>query len=197
MTTTVNGCVSFWKKVIVCGFALSRTVNSSCSRFGTRRPWLSRTVAGTDTICVVALKVGVSCPAATVKVAATRIAIVVKLRMESAYLIFRRRGGGSWPEYDFPHAYSLYCRWTSHFPCVFVPGAATSRPGRRRQDWGPHSDGPGAGRPLEAGGSGRKSPDRPSHLRRTQGRSRRHHRGLAHRADGEGERRQQRGLRQG
>src|SRR5215510_8197622 len=99
MTTTVNGCVSFWKNVIVCGFALSRIVNSSCSRFGTRRPWLSRTVAGTDTIWVVALNVGVSCPAATVKVAATRIAINVKVRMESAYLIFRRRGVGRRPEY--------------------------------------------------------------------------------------------------
>jgi hypothetical protein len=41
------------------------------------------------------LKVGVSCPAATVKVAATSIAIVVKVRMKSAYLIFGRRARGA------------------------------------------------------------------------------------------------------
>src|SRR5262245_16963370 len=70
-------------------------VNSSCSRFGTRRPWASSTVAGTDTIWVVALKVGVSCLAATVKVAATSITIVVRVRMNSAYLIFGRRVGGA------------------------------------------------------------------------------------------------------
>ena len=38
ITTTVKGCVSFWKSVIACGFPLSRIVKSSISRFGTSRP---------------------------------------------------------------------------------------------------------------------------------------------------------------
>src|SRR5262245_4207529 len=145
MTTTVNGCVSFWKNVSGCGLPLSRMVNSSCSRFGTRRPWASRTVAGTDTIWVVTLKGGFSCPAITVKLAATSIAIVVKVRMESAYLIFGRRGGGRWPEYDFMHAYSLPRRRPPDFARMFVPGAATRRPGRRRADWRPDGHDPGTG----------------------------------------------------
>ena len=47
ITTTVKGCVSFWKNVISCGFPLSRIVNSSRSRFGTSRPCASMTVEST------------------------------------------------------------------------------------------------------------------------------------------------------
>ncbi len=47
MTTAVNGCTSFSKNVISCGLPLSRIVNCSCSRFGTRRPCASVTVVST------------------------------------------------------------------------------------------------------------------------------------------------------
>ena len=57
ITTTVNGCVSFWKNEMGCRFPLSRIVNSSCSRLGTSRPWESVTVVSTGTMLVPALKV--------------------------------------------------------------------------------------------------------------------------------------------
>ena len=64
MTTTVIGCISFSKKTSGCGFSLSKTSKSSCTRSGTRRFCASVTVANSETIWVPDLNVG--CCAASV-----------------------------------------------------------------------------------------------------------------------------------
>ena len=58
MTTTVIGWTSFWKKMIGCGFSLSKTSNSSCVRPGTSRRVASATVTNSETTCVPDLNVG-------------------------------------------------------------------------------------------------------------------------------------------
>src|SRR6476659_4872419 len=67
--TTVMGWTSFANSVSVCGLPLSRTLNASRGRSGSRRPSGPVTVAYTATVRMAALNVA-SCPAPSVAPAA-------------------------------------------------------------------------------------------------------------------------------
>ena len=75
MTIAVKGWVSFSKTLTICGLPLSRIVNWSRSRSGTRRPCASVTVVNSGTNCVPDRKIGCCASPVRLPPAATAPAI--------------------------------------------------------------------------------------------------------------------------